>query len=88
MVRDAGRVVTLLQIYWIKAQVSLTAKCKLHPGQKQLSAAVNITANLSKNVQRQDAKPKPAARDPQTQSDAEADCVPTTYKGQSLSAVN
>lgn len=45
---------------------NVTVKCKLCPGQKQLSTAVNTTSNISKHLQRQHANIKLVAKDPVT----------------------
>ncbi|KAL3052855.1 hypothetical protein OYC64_005388 [Pagothenia borchgrevinki] len=48
---------------------NVTVRCKLCPGQKLLSTAVNTTSNLNKHLQRTHAKVKLIAKDPRTQSE-------------------
>ncbi|KAI9541246.1 hypothetical protein NQZ68_032250 [Dissostichus eleginoides] len=43
---------------------NVTVRCKLCPGQKLLSTAVNTTSNLNKHLQRTHAKVKLIAKDP------------------------
>ncbi|KAI9543617.1 hypothetical protein NQZ68_008664 [Dissostichus eleginoides] len=44
---------------------NVTVRCKLCPGQKLLSTAVNTTSNLNKHLQRTHAKVKLIAKDPE-----------------------
>ncbi|KAL7380806.1 hypothetical protein ABVT39_024395 [Epinephelus coioides] len=59
-----------------RKEKNVTVKCKLCPGQKQLSTAANTTSNLSKHLQRQHANIKLVAKDPRTLSDAEDKLTP------------
>ncbi|KAL3063732.1 hypothetical protein OYC64_000130 [Pagothenia borchgrevinki] len=57
---------------------NVTVRCKLCPGQKLLSTAVNTTSNLNKHLQRTHAKVKLIAKDPRTQSEDVVSALPPT----------
>ncbi|KAI9523441.1 hypothetical protein NQZ68_027299 [Dissostichus eleginoides] len=61
---------------------NVTVRCKLCPGQKLLSTAVNTTSNLNKHLQRTHAKVKLIAKDPRTQSEDVVSAPPPTPKQQ------
>ncbi|KAL3052984.1 hypothetical protein OYC64_005503 [Pagothenia borchgrevinki] len=63
---------------------NVTVRCKLCPGQKLLSTAVNTTSNLNKHLQRTHAKVKLIAKDPRTQSEDVVSAPPPTLKRHKL----